>query len=185
MKKLEKSFKFQKVMFVIYLLMIVISFIFALSFMTQYSNLFGLETVLNQGVIDFYDHMQSFNKMYIYLLIVSLVSIIFMFMLETHHRVADTFALIVMGVFVAIFIGTSIYALINMMNLMGEYQNCDFTYLALEAPELENYQREFETFYIGYIVIPFALLGGIGYYLSLLLSHIFYKKVHGGELDVQ
>ena len=185
MKKLEKSFKFQKVMFVIYILVIVISFIFALSFMTQYANLFGLQLVLNQSIIDFHNNMQNFNKMYIYLLIISLVSIIFMFLLETHHRVADRFALIVMGVFVGIFIGTTLYALINMTSLMNDYQNCNFDYIALEASELGDYQRQFETFYIGYGVVSISLLGAIGYYLSLLLSHIFYKKVHGGEQNAQ
>ena len=125
--------------------------------------------------------MQNFNKTWVYLSIVSLVSIIAMFFLETQKRVADRFALIVMGIFIAIAIATAVYVIVNTMSLLQEYQQVDFTYIYLEAPELADYQLQFETFYLVFIVHIVAIITFIGYFVSLLLSHILYVKEKGEQ----
>lgn len=182
MKRLMKSFKFQKIMFVINILAIVINVIFALSFMTQYTSLAGLEHPLNESIISFYNAMQSFNKTIFLLSAIGLIEIIVMFALETNKKVADKFALIVLGVFCLIIIGSSIYEIISTSGLMNQAKGVDFKYASLEDKSLENYKIKSETFYLCYAVNILSLLSSLGYFISLLLSHIFYLK-KGGEKE--
>ena len=174
---LKRSFKMQKIMFFMYLFVVILEFIFAVSFMTQYSNLFGLELPLNDGIRIFHDNMQIFDRFMFYSSLVGLVSIIFIYALEVNKKVCDRFALIVLGVFVAFLIGSSIFSLIRLTQLLGEYKSVDFKYISIEDPEIVDYQLRFETFYIGYVLNAFSILVFLIFLGNLIFNHIKFLKL--------
>lgn len=183
MNKLIKCFKFQKIMFVIYLVMLVASFIFAMSFMTQYADLFGLESPLNEGIANFHDAMQVFNKQIFGLSAVGLISIVFMYLLETNKKVSDKLAIIVMSVFAIVSIALSVFGIMRIEQFMNQYKAIDFQYASFEDPALADYELKFETFYIGYGLYITLLVSSVSYILSLVLSHVLYLKVKKGEIE--
>ncbi len=183
MNMLRKSFKFQKVMFYIYMIFLIACFIFAISFMTQYSNLFGLELPMNDGVTAFHSSMQKFDRNIIFFSLASIVSIIFMFALEVHKKVVDKFAFVIMSLLILWELFICVYGIINMANLMTSYKGVDFQYLYLEDPALENYQLKFETFYIGYIIYILTIISSVLFLISIVLSHILYLKQNKNNHD--
>lgn len=176
---MEKGFKIQKVGFVVYLLTMIMLAIYALSFMTSYQNLFGFERKANAGVAAFHNHMQSFNQVIFWLSVISVLSIIVMFVLELRTKICDKLALGVMTGFGVLNAGTTIYAFISLTNLMAEYKEVDFTKMWLEDTSLTEdsvYVLKFTTFYIGYAVFAILLVVAISFVSILWLNHLKYKR---------
>ncbi len=177
MQTLRKSFKLQKIMFFIYLFVVITEFIFSISFMTQYSNLFGLILPLNEGIKLFHDDMQVFNRIIFYFSLVGLISIILIYVLEINKKVCDRFALIVIGSIIVILTGSSIFSIFRLNGLSNEYKGVDFSYLYLEDPDMVNYQMRFETFNIGYVVNVVAIITFLLFISILVFNHFKYLKL--------
>ncbi len=176
---MEKSFKIQKVGFVVYLLTMIMLAIYALSFMTSYQNLFGFETKANASVAAFHNHMQDFNQTLFWLAVIGVISIIFMFVLELRTKICDKLALAVMTTFGALNLGTAIFSFISLPKLMAEYKKVDFTKMWLEDAALTEesvYVLKFTTFYIGYAVFAILLVVAVSFVSILWLNHMKYKR---------
>lgn len=176
---MKRGFKLQRIGFVAYLLTMVAVAIFAMSFMTYYEGLFGLMLPVNAPISVFYEHMQSFNKVFFWLAIAGVTSIIFMFMLELKTKVCDIFALVVMSLFGALNIGTAIYGYMSLPKLVAEYKTLDFSKMWLEDMKLTEdyvYVSNFTTFYVGYAIFAILILVAIGFIATLWINHFIYKR---------
>lgn len=175
---MEKSFKLQRIGFIIYLITLLIAAFFSLSFMTDYENLFGFYFPVNKGVIDFHLHMVDFNNVMFWFSVVGCISIIFMFVLELRTKICDWFALGVMTTFGTLNVASAIYGFIRMSNLIKEYKGVDFTHMWEEDKALEGvvYTLKFDTFYIGYAVLAILLVVTLAYIAILWINRIRYKK---------
>lgn len=176
---MEKGFKIQRIGFVIYLLMMIVLAIYALSFMTSYQNLFGYVTKANASITTFHNHMQNFNQGIFWLAVVSVLSIIVMFALELRTKICDKFALGVMSGFGVLNLGTSIYGFIALPKLMQEYRLVDFTHMYLEDTSLAEdyvYTLKFETFYIGFVIFAALLIVAIFFISTLWINNIKMKR---------
>ncbi len=176
---MEKGFKFQKVGFVVYLLVMIIVAIYSVCFMTNYYDLYGYLTKANAGIKDFYTHLQAFNRIFFWFALAGVISIIFMFALELRKKVCDKIALGIMSAFGALNIGTAVYGFISFSKLMSEYKTVDFTKRYLENPKVlegDVYVLKFATFYIGFAVFAVLILVAIGFIATLWINHIIYKR---------
>ncbi len=176
---MNKIFKFQKVMFVCYFIMLILSAIYALSFMTAYQDLFGYENVLNESVANFHTELQKYNRVIFYLAVVGAISIIPLFALEINKKVPDKIALIIMGAFSIVFLVFCVYGIIKIPGFIKEYHGLDFKWLWLENPTLDQdyvYQTKDLTFYLGYALYSVSFLCIILFQVSLFASHFTYLK---------
>ena len=175
---MEKTFKIQRVGFIIYLITLLIVAFFSLSFMTNYENLFGFYLPINKGVIDFHQHMLGYNNVLFWFSVVGCVSILFMFVFELKSKICDLFALGVMTTFGAVNIASSVYGFMRLSSLMTEYKGVDLGGLGIIEKKIEGdvYNLQFETFYIGYAVLAILLVITLAYIATLWINHILYKK---------
>ncbi|MCM1130880.1 MAG: hypothetical protein NC310_03960 [Roseburia sp.] len=179
---MEKGFKIQRIGFVIYLLTMIVLALYTLSFMTDYQNLFGYLLKQNESITRFYEHMQAFNQIIFWLAIVSVLSIIVMFVLELRTRICDRFALGVMSCFGALNIGTAIYGFISIPKLVTEYKGVDFSKMWLEDTALTEdsvYTMRFTSFNLGYAVFAILLIVTIFFMATLWINHIKFKRNEG------
>lgn len=176
---MKKGFKLQRIGVIVYLLTMVAVAIYSIGFMTYYEGLFGLELPVNAPITAFYEHMQSFNRVFFWLAIVGVISIIFMFMLELKTKVCDKFALVIMSLFGALNIGTAIYGFISLPKLLAEYKGLDFSKMWIEDTKITEdyvYVLNFSTFYVGYAVLTVLILVALGFIATLWVNHIIYKR---------
>ena len=87
---MKNIFKLQRICFYLFIVIMVVNFIFSLSFMTDYDDLFGFELEANKSIKIFHDNMQAFNKVIFYLSLVGAIAIAVVFILELNHKVPDS-----------------------------------------------------------------------------------------------
>ncbi len=184
---MKKLFKLQKIMFFVYLIMLVVSAIYSLSFMTSYQDLFGFSLSKNQGIISFYDNMISFNNMIFWFSLIGCISILAMFMLELKSKIPDKFALIVTSAFIIVNIVLCIISFVKLPQLMSEYNAVDFTYMYLEDTSLTKdsvYVLKYSTFYLGYALYTVLGITSLGFGTILWINNIKYtKQLKDGECN--
>lgn len=185
---MEKMFKVQKIMFYSYILLMVVSFLYSLSFMTDYANLFGFEFPKNMPIAEFHDSLQSFNKVIFWFSAIGAGSILAVYALELNKKVPDKFALILISVFILINLALAVYGLINLGSLKNTYNEIDFQYRYLEDNTVmkgDEYVRLYGAFNLGNILYLVLAVFSLGYALVLCLSHItFLKNIRkAGDLD--
>ena len=94
---MRKLFKGQQILSVLYILASIGMFLFALAFMTEYSDLFGLKLPQNQEIAMFHDViLQTFNRQIFAWSLVGVIGIALIVFLEILSCVPDRFALVVM-----------------------------------------------------------------------------------------
>ena len=94
---MRKLFKGQRILSVLYILASIGMFLFALAFMTEYSDLFGLKLPQNQEIAMFHDViLQTFNRQIFAWSLVGVIGIALIVFLEILSCVPDRFALVVM-----------------------------------------------------------------------------------------
>lgn len=172
---MRSVFKLQKILTAVYVLVSIAAFIFALSFMTEYGDLFGLRLPLNKEIAEFHDViLQIFNRQILIWSIVAVAGILLIVMLEVFTKVPDRLALVVMVILLAVCCYGAFYGLINIPAIRTYYQSLDFQYLYLEG--LDNYQFKFTTFNLGMILYSVQMVICVSYALTLVASHIIYMK---------
>ncbi len=173
---MRKIFRAQKAAAILYIIVVVVIFVYALAFMTDYENLFGLRLQGNSQVALFHDSiLQPFNKGILIWAIVGVVGVLFAFMLETLTKVPDRFALILMAAVLCVCAYGSVYALQNLPAIMSFYRNMDISSLYLEG--IEDYTLRFGTFYIGIGLYAAQIAVCVLYLVSLIVSHITFVKL--------
>ena len=90
---MRKLFKGQRILSVLYILASIGMFLFALAFMTEYSDLFGLKLPQNQEIAMFHDViLQTFNRQIFAWSLVGVIGIALIVFLEILSCVPDRFA---------------------------------------------------------------------------------------------
>lgn len=180
---MKKIFKAQRAAAVLFILMAVVVLIYALAFMTDYENLFGLMLPANERVALFHDRiLQTFNKGILVWAIVGMVGVVCAFMMETLTKVPDRFALILMALVLGACAYGAIYALQNLPAIMSFYKTLDTSSLYMEG--LEDYSLKFTTFYLGIGLYAAQLVVCVLYLAGLILSHVTFIKLRKrGEVE--
>lgn len=173
---MKKIFRAQRCAAVLYILMAVAVFIYALAFMTDYENLFGLRLPGNSQVALFHNGiLQPFNQGILVWAIVGVIGIALAFMMETMTKVPDRFALVFMTAVLGVGIYGSVYALRNLPAIMSFYKTMDTSSLYLEG--ITDYSFKFRTFYVGMGLYAAQIAVCALYLGSLILSHVTFVKL--------
>lgn len=173
---MKKIFRAQRCAAVLYILMAVVLFVYALAFMTDYQDLFGLRLPGNRQVALFHDSiLQPFNKGILVWAILGVIGVLFAFLLETLTKVPDRFALILMAAVLGVGVYGSVYALQNLPAIMSFYKTMDTSSLYLEG--IENYSFRFRTFYVGMGLYAAQIAVCALYLGALIVSHVTFVKL--------
>ena len=177
---MEKIFKMQKIMMVVFITMAIIVFVFSLYFMTDFKDLFGLQLKANRSIKEFHDiTMQSFNQQLFWFALLGIGTIVCLFFLETGKKVPDLFALVFNGVCLATSLGFSVYVLTVFPQLKQQYLTLDFSKYKLEGGA--NYILNTKTFTIGTVVYILNILVCLSFLVVLIVSHVRYLQAKKGR----
>lgn len=179
---MKKMFSLQKKFVPVFIVTVVITFIYALGFMTPFKDLYGFEYPKNNHIIDFHDvKLQGFNQTIFWIGVVTLPSIIALFALQVNKKVCDRLALIIMGVFSVVIIGLSIFGIVTLISLFPEYKALDMTYFFDEKSF--DYEKTYYMFYFGYVIYGLAIISTITSMTVFTLNHFKFMKLH--PIDVK
>lgn len=170
----------QKGFYYAFLVMAVVMFLYALVFMTDFSDLFGLIMAANAPIAEFHDVlMQDFNQMAFICAIFGIFVYLFSKFLQINTHVPDTFALVVMAACALVLVGFSCYAIVELQVLQGIYLGLDFSSFAIEGGS-SDYAIELRTFTAGKVLYAVQIALVIAYVADLFANHKTYKKLYGG-----
>lgn len=173
---MKKIFRGQQILAALYILASLGVFLFALAFMTDYSDLFGLKLPQNQEIAQFHDViLQTFNRQIFAWALVGVAGIALIVFLEIGTRVPDRFALVVMVVLAAACCAGACNAVMNLQAIAAYYQGLDFQYLYLEG--MENYQLQFTTFRVGTALYSLYILVCGALAVNLTASHVAFVRL--------
>lgn len=172
---MEKLFKVQRLVTVLYAIATILVFIFSLFFLTDFKDLFGLELKVNQEIAYFHNTvLQGFNQKLFYFSLALVIGIALTYMLEIMSKVPDLFALIVMTVFLIL---TSLFCVVivtSLIEMLGVYETLDFSKVALEGAI--EYIPNNRTFIMGNALFSVTAIVNVLFSVVLVASHITYKK---------
>ena len=173
---MRKIFNLQKIMIVAYIIVVISCFLYALGFMTDYSDLFGLVLSKNAPIADFHDNvLQPFNRDIFWMGVAGVVSIVLVLILELFSTVPSKFSLICGCIMPIPFIILSIKFIETLKTIEATYLSLNFSYLWLEG-YIGEYVVKTITFDIGSIVYTATIIVSIALIAVLLLSHFYYVK---------
>lgn len=174
---MKRLFTAQKCACILYIVMTLVVFVYALAFMTQYSDLVGLKLAQNRKIANFYEvGLQTFNRQAFALALLAVVGIVLLFFLEVRTRVPDRFALVVMIVCMAVCCYGACVGIANLRDLAAYYGRLDFSSLVLEGGAAD-YRPRFTTFWVGIGLYAAQLAVCAGFAGILTASHVTYKKL--------
>lgn len=174
---MKRLFTAQKCACILYIVMTLAVFVYALAFMTQYSDLVGLKLEQNRQIARFYDvGLQTFNRQTFALSLLAVVGIALLFFLEIRTRVPDRFAMVVMVLCLAVCCYGACIGIANLLDLSAYYGRLDFSSLVLEGGPAD-YQPKFTTFQVGVGLYIAQLVVCAGFAGVLVASHVTYKKL--------
>ena len=172
----EKTFQRAVILSVLYILASIGMFLFALAFMTEYSDLFGLKLPQNQEIAMFHDViLQTFNRQIFAWSLVGVIGIALIVFLEILSCVPDRFALVVMLLLMVACCYGAANSIMNLQAISVYYQGLDFQYLSLEG--LENYQLQFTTFRLGVVFNALYILVCGALAIDLTASHLTFVRL--------
>lgn len=175
---MEKTFRLQKTLSVIFIIVVVAMGIYILWFMTDFKDLFGLELKMNKPVAEFHDGpLQSFNTQFFYYSLVMICSILLIMFLELSKKVPDLFALVVMDAVLLAGAGYALYSFVQLEALHNVYASLDFSKVAMEGAV--EYLYNDRAFIIGKVMCVIDSCVFIAYAGTLAFSHILYMKLRG------
>lgn len=180
---MKQIFRAQRAAAILFILVAVVVLVYALAFMTDYENLFGLMLPANESVVTFHDRiLQTFNKGILIWAIVGMVGVVCAFMMETLTKVPDRFALVFMAIVLGACAYGTIYALQNLPAIVSFYKTMDISSLYLEG--IQDYTLKLTTFYIGIGLYAVQLVVCVLYLASLIVSHVTFVRLRKrGEVE--
>ncbi len=169
-----KTFHIQKAAMWAFSILAVAAFAYALYFMTDYKDLFGLKLQLNAQIAEFHDEtLQTFNQQIFVAAIVGVLVILVSRMLEVQDKVPDLFAVVVICVLLGWILYENVTFYVRIDEIREIYTNLDFQYYYLEGTA--DYELSLSTFSLGQgLYLVFSAVCGV-YGLSLLGSHVAYR----------
>lgn len=172
---MDKTFKLQKAMAVIYIIAALSLFIFSLWFLTDFNDLFGLKLKANAKVTVLHNNvLQPFNTNFFWFALVSVFSIFLVAFLELNKKVPDLFALIIMGLVLIAGCAASIYFFHRLGLIDSVYLALDYSGVALEGTS--EYIVNNRAFVIGKVLTGINALVDLIYVTVLTISHIRFRK---------
>lgn len=182
---MKKNFKLQKIMFIIYIVSMVALVLYALGFMSNYSNLFGLENPLNEDAAFFHNNvLQVFNNIIFFASLFGAITIVVMFILQINQCICDKFACVIASTLAGVMGLVCLGGLVGLPMICSIYDKTDFSFLGLEdlAFETVDYVRNFTTFYLGiglYIIVLLAMI----FFIFVICKNYRLMKKQGNEVE--
>lgn len=178
---MKKTYRMQKILLVTYIVTALLAFIYALAFMTEYQNLFGLRLPMNKGVSEFHDvALQSFNRRILAWALGGVGVIALAFFLEAFSTVPDRFALALLLAGLAAIVFGAVTNFAAIPALEETYRTLDTAFLDMEG--LRDYQLNFTPLEIGKIVYLLQAAACVCLGCALTASHAcFLKQKKGGR----
>ena len=131
---MERIFRLQRLVAMLFLVMTIAVFVFSLFFMTDFKDLFGLMMKLNEDVAYFHDTvLQGYNQQIFLAAVAGLVVLLVFFLLQAFSRVPDVFALVIMTVCCIALASFSVYAIVSTAELESVYLSLDYSHVAMEG----------------------------------------------------
>jgi len=179
-----KAFKIQKAMWWVFMVCMLTLFVYSLWFMTDFKDLFGLELKINKPVAYFHDVvMQGFNQQLFVASLIGCSAIFLSLCLEIRTKVPDAIALGIMGI---ILVGLGIFdivAIIKFPVFEHMYMALDLSHLDMEGAT--EYIQKSRAFISGIILYCIELIVVLGYFSTLVTSHVYFLKNQRGENCVE
>lgn len=167
---MEKVYRIQRICFVCFIVFASALFVFALWFMTDFKDLFGLELKINKSVADFHDVvLQKLNQRMFWFALSVVACIIVLQMLELPGKVPDRFAMMVSIVVLLVAAGCCIYFLVALPTILRTYRALDFSNVVMEGAV--EYHPSERAFVLGRIVFSSSAVFFIAYVFVLVASH--------------
>lgn len=177
---MKRLFTAQKCVSILYIVMTLVVFVYALAFMTQYSDLVGLKMAQNRLIANFYSEgLQTFNRQMFAWALLAVAGVALIFFLEIRTRVPDRFAVALMTLCMAGCCYGAYVGITNLLALSAYYGKLDFSFLVLEGGAAD-YRPQFATFRIGMGVYIGQLVVCVCFAAILIASHVTYKKLEKG-----
>jgi hypothetical protein len=177
---MEKIFRVQKAMMIVFIAVAIIVFVFSLYFMTDFKDLFGLQLKANKPIMEFHDStMQGFNRQLFWFGLLGVLTIMILVFLETGKKVPDMFALVVEGVLLSVNIAFSFHVITAIPQLEQTYLALDFSKYKFEGGA--DYLLKTSTFTAGTVIYSLNLLICLVFFSALILSHVMYLKERKGR----
>lgn len=173
---MQKQLHLQKTMMTLYIIIAVVAFSYSLCFMTAYKDLFGLMLKQNSNIAYFHDvFMQNFNQQIFWFTLYGVVLIALFYIFGVNKYIPDLIATVVLTSVLVVVCIFCVYSIIELPSLQKTYLSLDFSGLSLEGAI--DYQIKTTTFIVGVIIFVIDFLISLISALSLIKSHITYKKI--------
>lgn len=182
---MKKLFIGQKISFVVYIIIVIATFIYTLGFMTAYADLEMFDYEINKPIQEFHNSILiPFNNLIFWFAIVGVIGIVVMIALEYFKKIPDLFAYVIGMVFSVINIIVSVIAFVRLPNISNDYNKLDFSGVNSELPSTNPYTPTTSWFDNGLIVYGILSLISIILILFITLNYINGLKIKkGGVTD--
>ncbi len=172
---MEKVYRFQRICFICFIVFALALFVYALWFMTDFKDLFGLELRINKPVADFHDVvLQKLNQRMFWFALFVVVCILIQGTLELRGKVPDLFATSVFAIVLLVAAGCCVYFLVVLAPISRTYQALDFSNVVMEGAV--EYHPSGRAFILGKIVFSSSAVFFVAYAFVLMASHRIHMR---------
>ena len=177
---MNSTLRLQKTFYILYFIISILTFVFALSFMTDFQELYGFQLPKNQGIIEYYSNqLQPFNRTILNFSLALVVGSVFMLVFEVLKKVTN---------FTGLCFGSalSIYTIINCVLFIFRLNTlkANATKVDLSNGYLEDLPSDFvmltRTFDIGFILYLVVIVISIAFIILLFINFFLYLKKNQG-----
>ncbi len=177
---MNSTLRLQKTFYILYFIISILTFVFALSFMTDFQELYGFQLPKNQGIIEYYSNqLQPFNRTILNFSLALVVGLVFMLVFEVLKKVTN---------FTGLCFGSalSIYTIINCVLFIFRLNTlkANATKVDLSNGYLEDLPSDFvmltRTFDIGFILYLVVIVISIAFIILLFINFFLYLKKNQG-----
>lgn len=183
---MERMLKLQKIFYILFFICAIFSFIYAISFMTDYQEIFGFELPKNQSIIDFYGkQLQPFNRSILNFSLWLTVGVIILLTFEVMKKVSN-FAGLCYGVVLVFYtIIKSALTIHRLRTLKIASSQVDLRYGYLEGLP-EDFVMLTRTFDIGRVLYLVLIIITFAFTIIFFINFFLYlQKNHGVKVYFQ
>ena len=167
---MKKNLIFQKVMFALFILFVVVSFIYTLGFMTDYQDFQYLSDKANKPLYNFHhEELIPFNNVIFYVSVIGVIMIIVVFIAKLNKVLPKLLNLILGIVAILPLLLTSIYSILELPGIKDTYNTLDFSHVAEKI--YAEYNPSTFAFYI--ISLVFVVI----YLITIITNYIVRRRI--------
>ena len=173
---MKKKLIFQKVMFALFILFVVVSFIYTLGFMTEYQDFQYLFDSANKPLYNFHhEELIPFNNVIFYVSVIGVIMIIVVFIAKLNKVLPKLLNLILGIVAILPLLLTSIYSILELPGIKDTYNTLDFSHVAEEI--YDEYNPSTFAFDFGYIFYIISLVFVVIYLITIITNYIVRRRI--------